>query len=264
MLTAVAAPIDETAYWGTVAQIVPVFALTLVLEARRMAGTWAQRDRVDRVLTSTQLILVGALLFFTEILALSSLAQHTSSPGLVGNAELILIITMALLVMNPLGYLLVIGNVELWLIALRLLPGSKWRKLRRSLKALAKRHAERLPELRQSVLDAGENLELGKKAKLIVPEALEVITSILQSGTKAEKAEAQSSLERLKADEAELDEAMAAAKSNLRAAKKNLRQRLKRGRELDKLLSETRLTKLPAGGQDVVEAFLVTYLNSAV
>jgi hypothetical protein len=68
----------------------------------------------------------------------------------------------------------------------------------------------------------------------------------------------------LKADEAELDEAMAAAKSNLRAAKKNLRQRLKRGRELDKLLSETRLTKLPAGGQDVVEAFLVTYLNSAV
>jgi hypothetical protein len=125
MLTAVAAPIDETAYWGTVAQIVPVFALTLVLEARRMAGTWAQRDRVDRVLTSTQLILVGALLFFTEILALSSLAQHTSSPGLVGNAELILIITMALLVMNPLGYLLVIGNVELWLIALRLLPEAK-------------------------------------------------------------------------------------------------------------------------------------------
>lgn len=99
-------------YWAVIAQVVPVLALALVLEVRRVASKWTYEQRWRRVTQSITFLLIGMLLATAEIQSLIALLSGRPSPTIAAAAGIMVMVAMAALVINPLTDLFTSANVD--------------------------------------------------------------------------------------------------------------------------------------------------------
>lgn len=111
---------DETAaFWASTAQIVPVFALTLVLELRRTASQWNLAMKAQRRIESVVLLTTGGALYW---LFNDSLAGMRGRPAMEPRyAAALLGIVLFLLAVNPLWLGVVRGNADILVMAAKML-----------------------------------------------------------------------------------------------------------------------------------------------
>jgi len=111
MLTITSASGSAT-YWATVAQVVPVFALALVLELRRSASHWTVAQRWPRRIESAAHLVNAFLLFMAFGSALTALRERPE----VLNAWIVsvfLLSSLSLLVLNPVYFAVLRANTDL-------------------------------------------------------------------------------------------------------------------------------------------------------
>jgi len=146
MLTITSASGSAT-YWATVAQVVPVFALALVLELRRSASHWTVAQRWPRRIESAAHLVNAFLLFMAFGSALTALRERPE----VLNARIVsvfLLSSLFLLVVNPVYLAVVRANVDLPLTLKKLLARPfLMRSIRQSLTTARRRLQEMEPEI---------------------------------------------------------------------------------------------------------------------
>jgi len=119
-------------FWAPVSQIVPVLALTLVLEARRLARRWRGALPAVRICVSLLLVIAGFSLWQVESWALTAMVRGVSNPSRVDFAQVAIVGVLVALALQPLVNLFVGGNTDTWTIVWRVWPWSKWARTKRS------------------------------------------------------------------------------------------------------------------------------------
>jgi hypothetical protein len=141
-------------FWSPVSQIVPVLALTLVIEARRLLGTWRNSPAVMRLFLSFAVLFTGVVLWQVQWWALTAMARGESDPALVNLAQLAIGSVVAVLALQPLANLFVNGNIGIWTVAWRVWPWSRWARTKRGLKRLVRRARAELVGSQKLLADA--------------------------------------------------------------------------------------------------------------
>ena len=121
-------------YWAPVSQIAPVFALALVLEARRLATTWTIENRLERSFYSAILLVTACLIYTLESWSLSAMSTGESDPVRVQFSNLLIFSVMTGLAVQPVLSLAIAGNAEIFARAARLFPGSPYNKTWKTMK----------------------------------------------------------------------------------------------------------------------------------
>ena len=93
-------PTDSAAFWTTVAQVVPVLAITLVIEFREASHGWSFSNRAERLTQSTFFVVAALGL---HLLFIDSLTHLAGSQGLLdpNGARSILVTIFFLLAIHP-------------------------------------------------------------------------------------------------------------------------------------------------------------------
>ncbi len=139
-------PDTSSTYWAAVAQIVPVLSLALVLEMRRSATRWTPQARAQRRVESAAHLVNGLLLVTTFIAATDPLRGR--SPYLSGRTvSTFLVVSLFLLVINPLYYATVRSNVDLIVQADRRVRRLFMRRRRQAIASYRAKLAELRSEL---------------------------------------------------------------------------------------------------------------------
>ncbi|MFB2583327.1 hypothetical protein [Herbiconiux liukaitaii] len=191
-------------YWGTLTQIVPVFALALVLEARRLASTWTITKKKARRWSAAWFAAVAVFLFTILFWGLNTLASGRSEPWQVTASLVLILVAAAMLAIQPVIGLAIGGNVDAVLHLTRSLPLSKWAKSNR-------RFSKWNTELQEILVRTLEREEQAK-ALLEMSEVLESEASTNLAECRARKAQAPDG------DQSAIDEAIADAEREEAAA----------------------------------------------
>lgn len=118
-------------FWAPVSQIVPVFALALVIEGRRLASGWAETKPWLRGLQGVFSYVAATLLFTVEGAAFVLMSRGISDSSIEVFAIGSLMGIFAGLVLFPLARLFQVATVEWVFVARRFLPWSAWSRRRR-------------------------------------------------------------------------------------------------------------------------------------
>ena len=118
-------------FWAPVSQIVPVFALGLVIESRQIARRWKSTERAIRWVQAAWFLAAGLILWTIEVTALTSMASDTSTQLAVWLAVLGLCAVILAMCLLPVQTIALAGGIEALLLIRRLLPNSEWRKARK-------------------------------------------------------------------------------------------------------------------------------------
>ena len=133
---------DLAAYWGAVAQIVPVLALTFVIEARLLVRRFSKKDQVRRRKArwawAVAFLVLSVALAYTQLAALRALSQDTDSLLTKENyldrsiANLTITVMLVVLVSVPVGQLTGASLVDLAAWVYTHTPWSRPQRLRRT------------------------------------------------------------------------------------------------------------------------------------
>jgi len=119
------------AYWTTVAQVAGVFAIPLVLEARRTVARWPKTAKVVRRAQSLFYLLAAFVIFETVVVALGRIYSPVADPaGYLLSLLGIVFLAFGLVFIPVLQYFVSV-NADWATIVLRGLPWSEWRAARR-------------------------------------------------------------------------------------------------------------------------------------
>jgi hypothetical protein len=134
LATAVAPEIQN--FWAPVSQIVPVFALALVIEARRLALGWNAENKLERRIIPLAFIIAALALYFIESEALNRMlsGQHDDLRARWVIFGLLLAATG--IGVQPIYNLVVIANIDLIRSVARSMPWTPIRKVRRSMQVI--------------------------------------------------------------------------------------------------------------------------------
>lgn len=162
----------STPYWATMAQVIPVFALAVVLEARAIAGKWGSATPTFvKVAQSVAWTLALATLAFGESVALRALRGEPPKSYWVDLCELAISWSVGMLILAPALQLMVKSFANPLARALTLSPLARiqhWliqRKMR-ALNMSAEAEARELVELQERVeADLRDLLDIGEMAK---------------------------------------------------------------------------------------------------
>ena len=155
-MTAAEVSPDAPTYWAAVITVVPVFALALVLEARRTAATWDLSARWLKLFLGLGYLYDGVALALIFTIALDRLAGDGDTSG-AGFVNGLLLGVLVLLTVVPMADFVARGNPDVMLILRRVLPWSAWRQERRQ----AKKYLVELDQLVgqfESTIRRGERL----------------------------------------------------------------------------------------------------------
>jgi hypothetical protein len=120
------------AYWTAVGQLAGVFAIPLVLEARRSAARWRQTNRSYRRVQSTFYVLAGIAIYDAVSTSLFTLLEpRYDTVGMLARAITLTGVAFGL-VLNPVLTFFYESNRDYFIIMQRALPWSNFRKLRRA------------------------------------------------------------------------------------------------------------------------------------
>jgi len=120
-------------FWAPVAQIVPVFGLALVFEARRRVVRWPDLSRRIRRVESFYLYAAAILLVTVEGWALFAMQTGDSVPALLALAPIVLLLVFAALALLPIAPFVGVANADMITLAGRLIPWSPWRIRKRQI-----------------------------------------------------------------------------------------------------------------------------------
>jgi hypothetical protein len=154
-------------FWVPVAQIVPVFALAIVLEARRSAAHWTVRLRAERWAAGIYYVGTAAMLVAIETLAIGSMETGQSLKSSVEIAGPALLLVMILVVMGAVFDVMLSGVADLVLFAPRILV-SLIPKYRRRRKQVRKWRAVLISDMAETAAineDASAQLKAARKQR---------------------------------------------------------------------------------------------------
>ncbi|TFC87133.1 hypothetical protein [Cryobacterium sp. TMT3-29-2] len=117
-----------TNFWAPVAQIVPVLALALVIEARRYAVHWPEATLRTRRWQSVYLLLVAFIFLSIETWALIAMQTGNSYPVLLSVTPYLLILAFGALSYLPIASFTGLVNADVGDFLEKAAPWSKWRR----------------------------------------------------------------------------------------------------------------------------------------
>lgn len=197
-------------FWVPVAQIVPVFALAIVLEARRSAGRWTYKDRLGRWVAGLYYLFVAICLVAVEALAFGAMVSGESSMTMVVLAFAALLMIIVLIVLGAAfevtlsGFsdvLFVLARGFLWLVPSTRTNRKKLKDMRthvvaqlahlatmevdtkqkvKDARASRREDREHVESIREQLADG--NLSAAREAELIelLPRAVELVDESTQ------------------------------------------------------------------------------------
>lgn len=124
--------IDVGAFWTTAAQLAGVFAIPLVLEARRFAVRWPRTSIADRRRQSAFIFGAGCSIVWLVLISLSSLISPSRNYGEMFVAAILLGAVAFGLVVQPVLSLFLVVNRDLYVALARAMPWSNFRVERRA------------------------------------------------------------------------------------------------------------------------------------
>lgn len=171
-------------YWAPVAAIVPVFALVLVLEARRLAAAWTFDAPIPRRVQSAAVLAVATALFFVETIAVWSMAHAEANASLIEPTMWVLVLAIGILAISPVSAVFVAGNADLVFILSKMLPGSKTRRAIGSLGQLERLTNEHLADAERAKAKSQAHLSEMKALRKGMKKALAISTEFVAAATK--------------------------------------------------------------------------------
>lgn len=113
----------STDYWATVAQVIPVFALAIVVEARVIK--WNELPRGVRTFNILVLVGLSVAMAFTENSALSGVRGEPLGQASVSLAEVTISVSLSFVILNPVFAFLPRGLAESFATAFTSYPGRR-------------------------------------------------------------------------------------------------------------------------------------------
>jgi hypothetical protein len=253
-------------FWAPVSQIVPVLALTLVIEARRLLRDWRAAHAVIRLILSFLVLIVGIVLWRVETWALAAMARGESDPGLVDLAQLAVGAVIAILALQPLANLFVNGNIDTWTIAWRVWPWSRWARTKRRVKRHIRSTRVELVKARELLADAQHRVDearMDQKNFIATSELARTITSAAeQSNVPAAVIEEGRILLERGASISERDDRRIEEILDIRRQAKQVVKKLKNHlTEIDKIQADMKLGQLTEQERRYADSVMDSYLG---
>lgn len=152
------------AFWTALGQIAGVFAIPLVLEARRSAARWRTTRRSARRLQSLFYVLAAYAIYDAVAASLSALMTPSLDMVAMTLRTVSLTAVAAGLVLNPVLTFWIESNRDLLIIGQRAIPWSRFRRLRRAVR----RNEAAVVTLATTVLNGLDTLDEQEQRLLIL------------------------------------------------------------------------------------------------
>jgi ribosomal protein L7/L12 len=171
-------------FWAPVSQIVPVFALALVIEARRLSKTWVAERKFERRVVPPALAATAFILYLIESEALTRMLSGEHDRERASWVLLGLLIAATGIGVSPIYNLAVIANADLLQSLVRRLPWSDFRKRERKMEGVLDEYSKiatiqvRQDESMDDLVERAENHLSAQKAALVELDELLAIPAI--------------------------------------------------------------------------------------